>query len=83
MNITDAINAARIHHQWLPDKIYYEQYALSKDVMNNLKEMGYQFEDANSRFTILGLAEGILVDQNKKIIYGAADKRGAGSAIGY
>lgn len=83
MNITDAINAARIHHQWLPDKIYYEQYALSQDVMNNLKEMGYQFEDANSRFTILGLAEGILVDQNKKIIYGAADKRGAGSAIGY
>lgn len=83
MNIADAINAPRIHHQWLPDKIYFEQYALSQDVMNNLKAMGYEFEDANSRFTILGLAEGILVDQNKKLFFGAADKRGAGSAIGF
>lgn len=83
MNIADAISSPRIHHQWLPDKIYIEQFALSNDVMNRLKEMGYQFEDANSRFTILGLAEGILVDQNKNIFYGAADKRGSGAAIGY
>jgi gamma-glutamyltranspeptidase/glutathione hydrolase len=83
MNIADAINSPRIHHQWLPDKIYIEQFALSNDVMKRLMEMGYQFEDANNKFTILGLAEGILVDQNKNIFNGAADKRGAGAAIGY
>lgn len=83
MSIDDAINSPRVHHQWLPDKIYIEQFALSKDVMNKLKEMGYHFEDANNKFTILGLAEGILVDQNKNIYYGAADKRGAGAAIGF
>lgn len=83
MNIADAINSPRIHHQWLPDKIYIERFALSNDVMKRLMEMGYQFEDANNKFTILGLAEGILVDQNKNIFNGAADKRGAGAAIGY
>ncbi|MDF1611065.1 gamma-glutamyltransferase [Melioribacteraceae bacterium 09-Me] len=83
MNIADAINSPRIHHQWLPDKIYIEQFALSNDVMKRLMEMGYQFENANNKFTILGLAEGILVDQNKNIFNGAADKRGAGAAIGY
>lgn len=83
MNIQDAIDAPRIHHQWLPDKIYLERFAVSNDVMQKLLDKGYHFEDAESRFTILGLAEGILVDQGKGIIYGAADKRGSGAAIGY
>lgn len=83
MNLEDAIDFPRIHHQWLPDKIFLERFALSNDVMQKLLDMGYQFEDANSRFTILGLAEGILFDAQKKLIYGVSDKRGSGSAIGY
>ena len=82
MNISDAINSPRIHHQWLPDKIYIEKFAISNDVLIKLEKMGYKFDDAN-KFTILGLAEGILIDQEKNIFYGAADKRGAGSAIGF
>lgn len=83
MNLEDAIDFPRIHHQWLPDKIFTERFALSDDVMQKLVEMGYHFEDANLRFTILGLAEGILFDSQNKIMYGVSDKRGSGSAIGY
>ncbi len=83
MNIQDAIDLPRVHHQWLPDKIFLERFAVSNDVIQKLLEMGYQFEDAESRFTILGLAEGILYDSQNKLIYGASDKRGSGAAIGY
>jgi gamma-glutamyltranspeptidase/glutathione hydrolase len=81
MNIQDAIDAPRIHHQWIPDKIYYENFSLIKDTKENLEKTGYKFEDVNQNFGILGLAEGILIDDN--IIYGASDSRGEGSALGF
>jgi len=31
MNISDAISAPRIHHQWLPDKIDYEPFSIADD----------------------------------------------------
>ena len=83
MNIQQAINSPRIHHQWMPDKIYYEDFSMSKDVRSNLEKMGYKFEDANRRFSILGLAEGIMVDYSDGSIYGAFDPRGSGAAIGF
>ena len=81
MNIQDAIDAPRIHHQWIPDKIYYENFSLIKDTKENLEKTGYKFEDVNQNFGILGLAEGILIEDN--IIYGASDSRGEGSALGF
>lgn len=83
MNIQEAINAPRIHHQWMPDVIFYEKFSLSKDVKENLQKMGYKFEDPDKKFPILGLAEGIQVDNENHIIYGASDPRGSGAAIGY
>ncbi|MBD2803963.1 gamma-glutamyltransferase [Xenorhabdus sp. ZM] len=38
----DAVNSPRIHHQWLPDEVYYEQRGLSKDTLNLLEKMGYK-----------------------------------------
>jgi gamma-glutamyltranspeptidase/glutathione hydrolase len=81
MNIQEAIDAPRIHHQWIPDKIYYENFSLIKDVKDKLEKMGYKFEDVGQNFGILGLAEGILIDGNT--IYGASDSRGEGSASGF
>jgi gamma-glutamyltranspeptidase/glutathione hydrolase len=81
MNIQDAIDAPRIHHQWIPDKIYYENFSLRKDTKENLEKMGYMLGDVNQNFGILGLAEGILIEDN--IIYGASDSRGEGSALGF
>ncbi len=42
MNIQEAVNAPRIHHQWLPDQIAAEPFALSPDTKDKLNEMGHR-----------------------------------------
>lgn len=51
MNVIDygmapqqAVNAPRLHHQWLPDKLFAEPYALSPDTVPILEHMGYQIQ---------------------------------------
>ncbi|CNH80956.1 gamma-glutamyltranspeptidase [Yersinia aldovae] len=53
----EAVDAPRIHHQWLPDEVYYEQRGVSADSLNLLKKMGYQMVEQNP----WGAAELILV----------------------
>jgi gamma-glutamyltranspeptidase/glutathione hydrolase len=57
MTIQEAIDAPRIHHQWLPDTVYLERQALSPDTRALLQSRGYRFSDAG----YWGIAEGILV----------------------
>jgi gamma-glutamyltranspeptidase/glutathione hydrolase len=83
MNIRQAIEASRIHHQWMPDSIFYEMSALTEEVKKELIEMGYRFWDADVETRIIGIAEGIMIDRKNKIIYGASDPRGGGLAAGY
>ena len=83
MNIREAIEAPRIHHQWMPDSIFYEQKALSPEVKQKLLEMGYHFWDDGADSRIIGIAEGIMIDPTNGIIYGASDPRGGGMAVGY
>lgn len=42
MTLQEAIDAPRIHHQWLPDTLAAEPFALSADTVRNLTHMGYQ-----------------------------------------
>lgn len=37
-----AVDAPRVHHQWLPDELYYEDYGLSPDTLAVLRGMGYK-----------------------------------------
>ncbi len=83
MNIREAIEKPRIHHQWIPDSVYYERGALTDDVKRELISMGYHFVDEGADTRVLGIAEGILIDSKNKIIYGADDYRGGGLATGY
>lgn len=83
MNIQEAVNVPRIHHQWMPDKIYFEKFAINKDAMKNLVKMGYDFSDMNDRIKTIGLVNGIMIDQNNHIIYSASDSRANGSAEGF
>ncbi|MFT2793332.1 gamma-glutamyltransferase [Serratia sp. T13T92] len=53
----EAVDAPRIHHQWLPDEVYYEQRGVSADTLKILKEMGYKMVEQ----TPWGAAELILV----------------------
>ncbi len=79
MNIQQAIDAPHIHHQWLPDKVDYEKFGLSADVLKNLKSKGHIIGDEIS----LGRCEGILIDPENRTYFGASDSRGFGAAIGY
>lgn len=83
MNIREAIEKPRIHHQWMPDSLYYEQKALTEDVKKELIAMGYALVDKDADLRILGIAEGIMIDDKNKIVYGADDPRGGGLAVGY
>ncbi|MER9351686.1 gamma-glutamyltransferase [Mesorhizobium sp. M0514] len=90
MNIQEAIDASRIHHQWLPDTIYVEPFGLSPDAEKLLAGMGYHLDLADSTW---GQAAGILVggkslaeiEKGGGARYnGAIDSRAAsGEAIGY
>ena len=83
MNIREAIEKPRIHHQWMPDSLYYEQNALTQKVKKELTSMGYALVDKDVDQRMLGIVEGIMIDNKNKIIYGASDSRGGGLALGY
>ncbi|ANS41443.1 gamma-glutamyltransferase [Serratia inhibens] len=53
----EAVDAPRIHHQWLPDEVYYEQRGVSADTLKLLSGMGYKMIEQ----TPWGAAELILV----------------------
>jgi gamma-glutamyltranspeptidase/glutathione hydrolase len=41
MTLQEAVDAPRIHHQWLPDTLAGEPFALSADTVDALSKMGY------------------------------------------
>lgn len=41
MSLQEAVDAPRFHHQWLPDQLYVEPFAISADTRKVLTEMGY------------------------------------------
>ncbi len=92
MSIQEAIDAPRIHHQWLPDKVYMEPFALSSDTLKLLTDMGHDV-GVDPSWTIWGQAAGILVggknlaeiEKGGGARYnGAMDSRsGSGAARGY
>ncbi len=79
MNVQSANDKPRIHHQWLPDSVYYEPFGLAEDVKVNLVERGHKIGSER----ILGRIDAILIDQENGIYYGATDSRGYGAAAGY
>ena len=79
MNIQEAIDAPRIHHQWFPDEILFEPYGMSPDTRTVLEKMGHNFAD---KPTNIASATGISIDE-KGVRYGAIDSRSDGEAVGY
>ncbi|MCF6270823.1 MAG: gamma-glutamyltransferase [Melioribacteraceae bacterium] len=79
MDIQEAINRPRFHHQWKPERIDYEHLGMTEDVKANLIKKGHFIGKERT----LGRAEGIIVDYENNIIWGASDPRGYGEAVGY
>lgn len=83
MNIAQAIEEPRIHHQWLPPRLAFQWLSLSKDTQVKLKERGHELLELQPVQT-LGGAMGIMTDTKKGYIHGAADSRSQdGGASGY
>jgi gamma-glutamyltranspeptidase/glutathione hydrolase len=81
MNVQQAVDAPRMHMQWLPDEIQYEEGAFAPDAIARLQINGYAFKEIKPFF---GSAQAIFVDQKTGVLYGGSDRRHpAGAAIGY
>jgi gamma-glutamyltranspeptidase/glutathione hydrolase len=80
MNIQQALDAPRIHHQWLPDEIMQEPYGLSLDTQRLLLERGHRFGEKPQ---YVAQTTGIMIEENTGIRLGAVDSRGDGEAVGY
>jgi gamma-glutamyltranspeptidase/glutathione hydrolase len=92
MDIQEAIDAPRVHHQWLPDVVFMEPRGLSPDTVRLLAGMGYAVHEDPS-WPVWGQAAGILIggkdlaeiEKGGGARYnGAIDSRaGSGEAVGY
>jgi gamma-glutamyltranspeptidase/glutathione hydrolase len=81
MTIQEAVDAPRIHHQWMPDEIAYEARGIVQDVMSKLQQMGHRFA-ARPR-AAMGDCEAIMIEDKTGVRLGASDPRRGGKAIGY
>jgi len=77
MDIQKAVSEPRFHHQWLPDKLDYEENRFSEITIKKLTEKG-QVLSKRRRF---GRVDAILIKEGKK--YGGADPRGEDVGGGY
>jgi gamma-glutamyltranspeptidase/glutathione hydrolase len=79
MNAQEAVDAGRLHHQWLPDRISYEEFGFSADTINALKAMGHTVQQGENQ----GVAQVIVYNQKDDMLEGGLDRRVAdGGAAG-
>ncbi|HET6588231.1 MAG TPA: gamma-glutamyltransferase [Oleiagrimonas sp.] len=81
MNMQQAVDAPRMHQQWLPQVVYVEPGLLTPQAQKALEAMGHTFKTRKS----IGDAEAILINPGTGLLEGANDGRRspAGSAAGY
>lgn len=80
MTAQEAVDSARLHHQWFPDKAYFEEAGNAKfdDNMKKLRAMGH---DISSRKQ--GDAHSILIDPKTKLLHPGLDHRIEGGLAGH
>jgi len=76
MNIAEATNAPRIHHQWLPDELRVEE-GISVDTQGILSAKGH---DVVTKRT-MGSTQSIMIDADTGALLGATDPRRLGSSV--
>ena len=92
MTVQEAVDAPRVHHQWLPDTLAGEPFAFSADTAVALTRMGYRIEalepwGTGNAAEVIGVAPADAIEAKALgfprpgILYGATDSRApAGSA---
>lgn len=82
MNPDQAIEAARFHHQWMPDEIYWEPFGINPDTRAKLEAMGHKFREKPESIGI-GEATAVMIDLGSGLRLGGADSRRDGAAVGW
>ena len=70
LNVRDAVDAPRLHHQWLPDTVQIEKDGVPEDVVEKLRAMGHAVNVGGRQ----GDANSILIDE-RGVAWGANDRR--------
>jgi gamma-glutamyltranspeptidase/glutathione hydrolase len=71
MDGRQAVDSVRMHHQWLPDNITFEENSLNTSTLARLKEMGHDIRLRGRQ----GDGHSIFVDLNTGTAYGVNDTR--------
>ena len=79
MNVQQAVDAPRFHHQWLPDAIRLESQGFPADVVTALEAIGHSTEVGDD----MGDVHAIMIDPATGLRLGASDPRQDGRTIGY
>ena len=80
MNVQDAVDWPRFHHQWQPDRLFLEK-GVSPDTIAILKAMGHEVESSERTAVVIARVEAIVND--KGWLQGGSDGRGVGKAAGF
>jgi gamma-glutamyltranspeptidase/glutathione hydrolase len=80
MNVQDAVDWPRFHHQWMPDQLYLEK-GISPDTVAILRALGHKIAPYENTNPVVARVEVILNDRGW--LQGGADGRGDSKAEGY
>lgn len=83
MNLQQALDAPRIHHQWFPDEILFEPFGMSSDTRRSLEARGHKLVPQRAWPFNIGSAEAVMIEEGTGVRLGACDPRYDGSAAGY
>lgn len=78
MDMQEAVDAKRFHHQWMPDLVVVENDGISIETKNILEKKGYKIIDR----TAIGRVDAILVTPDGSY-QGGADPRGDDTKLGW
>lgn len=78
MNVDQAVQFPRVHHQFSPHKLYVDKNRFSPEILAALKERGHNIEEVGS----MGKAYAVRLRPDG-ILEGAFDARGEGASGGY
>ena len=79
MNIQEAVDAPRLHHQWLPDQTRYERWGLSADTLALLSRQGHTMVETR----VQGAVSAIYYNAEDDVLEGAEDRRRTSAAVGF
>jgi len=71
MNAQAAVDAGRIHHQWMPDVLNYEHQGFSPDTLQALEALGHTLKQRDNQ----GSAEVIINNREAGVLEGGVDLR--------